>query len=77
MNTTISIDKELCQRAYKRAKINKLPISAVVRILLAEYAEGKIQIGAKFVEDFEVKKIEVDEETQNLMDDVISVWRKN
>ncbi len=75
MNTTISIDKEVCGQAQKRAKMDRLSVSAVARILLAEYAEGKIQIGARIVEDFEVRKIEVDEEIQNLMDDTIAIWR--
>lgn len=47
MNTTISIDKDLRDRAAERAKKEKLPISVIVRILLSDYAEGKIQIGSR------------------------------
>lgn len=76
MNTTISIDKEIRNRAAKRAKQEKLSISAIVRILLTDYAEGKIQIGARFPQLIQMSSIEVDEETQNLMDNTIRLWRK-
>jgi len=75
MNTTISIDKDLRDRAAERAKKEKLPISVIVRILLSDYAEGKIQIGSRVPEITQMKEVDVDDETQNLMDDVINVWR--
>lgn len=76
MNTTISIDKETRNRAAKRAKREKLSVSAIVRILLTDYAEGKITIGTRFPQLTQMSAIEVDEETQNLMDNTIHLWRK-
>lgn len=76
MNTTISIDKELRNRAAERAKKEKLPISVIVRILLSDYAAGKIQIGTRTPELTQMKEVEVDDETQSLMDDVVNVWRR-
>ncbi len=76
MNTTISIDKEIRDRAAARAKKEKISVSAIVRILLSDYAEGKIQIGTRIPEVIQVSSIEVDEATQELMDDVINEWNK-
>ena len=76
MNTTISIDKETRDKAAERAKEEKISVSAVIRILLTDYAEGKIQIGTRMSETVQGGAIEVDEETQNLMDEVINEWNK-
>lgn len=76
MNTTIAIDKETRDRAAKRAKKEKISVSAIVRILLTDYAEGKIQIGAHMPTDIEMSEIEVDGKTQKLMDSVLKKWNK-
>ncbi|MBI4235538.1 hypothetical protein HY604_04535 [Candidatus Peregrinibacteria bacterium] len=45
--STISIDKKTKDKAAKRAKNDAIPVSTVVRILLSDYADGKIIIGTK------------------------------
>lgn len=45
--STISIDKKTKDKAAKRAKGDAIPVSTVVRILLNDYADGKIVIGSK------------------------------
>lgn len=80
MNTTVSIDKAICNRAAKRAKMEKVSVSAVVRILLSNYAEGKLHIHTVVSEEpviEKVEEIEVDEKTQKLMDKVIKAWNKS
>lgn len=77
MNTTISIDKEIRDRAATRAKREKISVSAIVRILLNDYADGKIQIGSRMPEVTQVTSIEVDQETQELMDSVMDEWNKS
>ena len=47
MITTLAIDKEIKAKASRRAKQEFLTISAVVRILLNDYAEGRIDIGGQ------------------------------
>ncbi|QQR54723.1 hypothetical protein IPG41_06080 [Candidatus Peregrinibacteria bacterium] len=76
MNTTISIDKKTRDRAAKRAKREKISVSAIVRILLTDYAEGRIQIGTRIPMQIESSEIAVDGETQTLMDDVLNTWSK-
>lgn len=76
MNTTISIDKETRDKAAKRAKKEKISVSAIVRILLIDYANGKIQIGTRIPSEVEMSELEVDDETQVLMDEVINTWNK-
>lgn len=44
--TTLSIQKSIHRKASKAAKKQHLSVSAVVRMLLEAYAEGKIKIGA-------------------------------
>jgi len=72
--TSVSVDKIIRDKAAKRAKGDMISFSAVVRILLNDYANGKIKIGARMADVSETKPIVVDEETQNLMDDVIETW---
>ncbi|MEK7672413.1 MAG: hypothetical protein AAB373_00870 [Patescibacteria group bacterium] len=77
MNTTISIKKDICYQAAKKAKAEGLSVSAVVRILLLDYADGKIEIGTRLGDNaIKVEPIEVDKKTQELMDNVISEWNK-
>ena len=84
MTTTLAIDQEVRDRAARQAKIDKLSVSAVARILLLDYAEGRIQIGARVQSqkqeepDFTVKwvPLEVDDETQSKMEDVFVEWDK-
>lgn len=44
MNTTLSIDKDIRDKAYIRAKKDKISLSAVARMLLLDYAEWRISI---------------------------------
>lgn len=75
MNTTIAIDKPTRDRAAKQAKKDKMSVSVVVRILLSDYAEGKIQIGTRMPENIQMSEVAVDEETQDIMEDVLKTWR--
>ncbi len=57
---TISIDKQTKEKAAKRAKKDSMAISVITRILLNDYAEGRIVIGSRqaltingFTEEFE------------------------
>lgn len=42
--TTLSIQKHIYQKAAKRAKQQHLSVSAIARLLLNAYAEGRIDI---------------------------------
>lgn len=76
-NTSISVDKKIRDKAAAKAKHDMISLSAVVRILLIDYAEDKIRIGSQSTQEFNIQRIEVDKETQTLMDDVISAWNKS
>ncbi len=76
MNTTITIKKDVKDKALEKARADGLSMSSVVRILLLDYASGKIQIGTRTAEDIVIKSIEVEKGTQKLMDNVISEWNK-
>ena len=47
--STISIDKVTKNRASKRAKKDRMSVSVIARILLNDYADGKITIGSRIV----------------------------
>lgn len=72
MTTSLYLDEETKQKATKKARKDKLSFSAVVRILLMEYADGKIVIGARSVK---VEEVAVDAVTQAKMDSVVKKWR--
>lgn len=76
MVMSISIDKEIKDKAMQKAKTDNLPISLVIRLLLLDYANGKIKIGTQTADVAKAEFIEVDDETQKLMDDVITTWDK-
>lgn len=63
--TSLSIDKDIRDLAAKRAKADKLSVSVVARMLLRDYAEGKISIGTTFnaPETYHTEIVEVDTET--------------
>lgn len=75
MTTSLYIDQATKQKAAQKAKKDQLSFSAVVRILLSDYAEGKIVIGARPVIHYEVSEIAVDSETQKKMDKIAAKWR--
>jgi predicted CopG family antitoxin len=75
MTTSLYIDDETKQMATKKAKEDRLSFSAVVRILVSEYAQGKIVIGARSVPSYEVSEVSVDKNTQGKMDEIASKWR--
>ncbi len=74
MTTTLYLDEATKQKAGKKAKQDKLSMSAIMRILLTDYANGKIQIGARTVTQYEVSHISVDDETQTKMDKIAKKW---
>lgn len=76
MNTTLSIDKEIRNKAYQRAKADKISLSAVARMLLLDYAEWRISIWARFNDDLEIFEVDVDKETQEKMDNLSKLWNK-
>ncbi len=76
MTTTIYIDKQTKQRASQRAKKDKLSMSAIMRILLSDYANGNIVIGARSMRIDEVASISVDAKLQKKMDQVVKAWDK-
>lgn len=43
--STFTIDKKIRDAASRRAKVDQLSVSAVARMLLRDYAEGRIIIG--------------------------------
>lgn len=49
-HTTLSIDKAIYQKTVKRAEQQHLSVSAIARMLLDAYAEGRISIMAIQVE---------------------------
>ncbi|EKD93370.1 MAG: hypothetical protein ACD_28C00161G0003 [uncultured bacterium] len=75
--TSISVDKKIRDKAAAKAKNDMISLSAVVRILLIDYAEDKIRIGSQSNQEFTIQRIEVDNETQSLMEDVITEWNKS
>lgn len=48
--TTLSIDKETREMASAKAEENGMSVSVVARILLRDYAAGKLDIGSRSVE---------------------------
>lgn len=69
--TTLSVDKDIRDRASQRARNDKLSVSAVVRILLNDYAEGRIEIGTRtttengFTETEEAEILKAAQETKD------------
>ena len=47
VNTTVAIDPKLKAKALARAKKEQLSISAIIRIFLTDYAEGRLKIGSQ------------------------------
>lgn len=76
MTTSLCIDEQTKRKAFKKAKEDQLSFSAVVRILLSDYADGKIVIGARSVKHYEVSEIAVDSVVQEKMDQIAAKWRK-
>lgn len=75
MTTSLYIDEGTKKRATQKAKNDQLSFSAVVRILLSDYAAGKIVIGARSVPHYQVENIIVEEKTQAKMDGIVEKWR--
>ncbi len=71
MQTSIAVDRLTRDRAAKRAKAERLPLAAVVRLLLNDYADGHLSI---VVRTF-AEPIDVDARTQKKMDTVTAQWR--
>ena len=75
MTISLYIDQDTKEKAASKAKLDQLSFSAVVRILLSEYASGNIKIGARAVNSYEIANIPVDAKTQKKMDNVVQKWR--
>lgn len=73
--TTISIDRATREQVGKRASADRLSVSAVARILLADYAAGRLTIGVRAEEPMQVEPVAVDADTQALMDSAVLAWR--
>lgn len=76
MQTSIAIDGDTRDRAAKRAKAEHMPLAFVVRILLIDYAKGRLSIGARAESDIIAEEIPVDIKTQKKMDVSVEKWRK-
>lgn len=74
MHTSIAIDKATKERAAKRAQADNMPLAAVVRVLLIDYADGRLSIGARAESAVTGERIPVDKATQKKMDTVVSEW---
>ena len=74
MTTSLYIDKGTKEKATQKAKEDQLSFSAVVRILLSDYASGKIVIGARAANQYDVSTIAVDAEIQSKMDNIVKKW---
>ncbi len=78
MNSTIMVNKSVKETAAKKAKKEGFSLSTVTKILLQDYAEGRVRIGSMPNDAFEIKKIAkitVDSETQKSMDNAVKTWR--
>ncbi|MFA6549747.1 MAG: hypothetical protein WCT36_00090 [Candidatus Gracilibacteria bacterium] len=75
--TTILIDKDTKDLASERAKRDRLSLSAVVRILLLDYADGKIKIGSHVVENINTDFIEVNGMMQRRIDNVVKKYENH
>lgn len=75
MQTSIAIDKVTRDRAAKRAQLERMPLAAVVRVLLTDYADGRLSIGVRLASTVLAENVPVDRSTQRKMDDVVSKWR--
>lgn len=71
--STFTIDKKIRDAASRRARVDQLSVSAVARMLLRDYAEGRIIIGTQIPGNYE--RIEVDARTQKKMDTVGALWK--
>lgn len=71
--STFTIDKKIRDAASKRAKVDQLSVSAVARMLLRDYADGRIIIGTQVTANYE--RIEVDTKTQKKMDNISALWK--
>lgn len=71
--STFTIDKKIRDAASRRAKVDQLSVSAVARMLLRDYAEGRITIGTQVTGNYE--RIDVDTKTQKKMDSISALWK--
>lgn len=74
MNTTIMVQRDVKDLAAQRAKKEGLALSTVTKFLLQGYAEGKVNIGI-VVGNPEVKRVDLDHETQEVLDNSVKQWR--
>lgn len=74
MTTSLYIDEGTKKKATARAKKDNLSFSAVVRVLLSEYAAGRIELGVR--EKYVVEHIPVDEEIQGMLDYAATLWHQ-
>ena len=75
MQTSIAIDKITRDRAAKRAHNDRMPLAVIVRVLLTDYAEGRLSIGTRTQHDVVAETIAVDSTIQKKMNTVTKQWR--
>jgi len=68
------VHKSVKDLAAKKAKAEGLSLSAVARFLLQGYADGKLNIGL-VVGDQEIQRVDLDSQTQKILDDSVKKWR--
>lgn len=74
MNTTIMVQRDVKNLAAQRAKKEGLSLSTVAKFLLQGYAEGKVNIGI-IIGEPEVTSVDIDNETQEVLDNSVKKWR--
>lgn len=74
MTTTINLDPKIRLKASKRAKKDNMSLSGVIRLLLNDYAEGKLRVGIVLSDESEFEVLSVDSDTQKTMDSIGQTW---
>ena len=66
-HTTLSIDKKTYEKALKRARSQGLSVSAVARLLLGTYAEGRLEIMPVYTDSpVEIRRLTQEEVTPEI-----------
>ena len=80
MNSTVMVRRDVKNKAAKRAKAQGFALTTVVKILLDDYAEGRINIGSfstNLNPFFSVDTVVVDSETQTMLDQAAEEMRNH
>ncbi len=68
------VHKSVKDLAAKKAKAEGLSLSVVARFLLQGYADGKLNIEL-VVGDQEIQRVDINSQTQKILDDSVKKWR--